>query len=272
MKKVIVIVLAISIFLYGGLSLAKDDLELRIFRIKYGLAADLSEVVNNLKSPEGKISIDRHTNSFIVVDRPEYLERMSQVLGELDKQPPQVELRVMIAEVSSSALTEIGITSRNVIIPQPKLRASLDFLSTRKDTSVKSDMSIRTISGHPAKLQVTKDMVYEKEVVRFADGHEVVNYDREPVGDFLEVLPRVNNDETINVILRPSSTSLEGEHDIYEKSILTQVNLRAGDALVIGGLDSSKEVSSSVLGEEISRGSKSEGKKVVMFLTAGIVN
>jgi len=276
MRKSIVIALAVFLFLCGALSLAADELELRIFKIKYGLAGNLFEVVNNLKSPKGKVSVDRHTNSFIVLDKPEYLERMAQVLDELDKEPKQVELRVMIAEVATSALTEIGITSSSVIIPKSKLRASLDFLSIRNDTSVKSEMRVRTISGHPAKLQVTKDMVYEEEAVRFADGGETVNYAREPIGDFLEVLPRVNDDETINVVLRPSSTSLEGEGDIYEKSVLTQINLHPGDTLVIGGLDSDKKVtrerSAPGTGVALSQGTKSGGKKMVIFLTADIVD
>ena len=274
MKKIII--LSFFIFLLFFTCRAQDNLEVKIFKINYGSAEALIEVANSLKGPQGKVSFDCHSNSLIVMDVPEYLEKISQVLKNLDVQQKQVELRVAIIEATDSALEEMGISRAQVIIPSFKINAILGFIKSHQDAQVSSQMLVRTISGQPAQIQVAKDAVYEEEVIRFPDGTQTASYIREPVGEFLEATPRVHSDnETITVTLRPSSSSLQDDSTIYEKSIFTQVNINDGDTIVIGGLDADTSIrkqDTSLFGSPFFKREKKENKKTVMFLTVRILD
>jgi type II secretory pathway component GspD/PulD (secretin) len=134
-------------------------------------------------------------------------------------------------------------------------------------------MTVRTLSSQPAVLQVTTDEVIGARSVMLENGAIVTSPEREPIGDFLEVLPRVNNDNTIDVVLRPSVSTLERGAP-SERTILTEAVINSGDTIVIGGVETEKETvqrSQSAFGIPLSKKSKNQERQVMMFLTAKIV-
>jgi type II secretory pathway component GspD/PulD (secretin) len=243
--------------------------ELKVLKIEHGSAQSLFEVADSLKSEQGKISFDQNSNSLIVFDCPENIERIAQVIKGIDIREKQVEIKVLVIEASERFLEDIGVSYSQVIIPQGKFAAIVDLIKESKETSTRTSMMVRTLSNRPALLQVTTDEVIGTEFVIFSNGTEITTPVREPIGSMLEVLPTVNNDGSINVVLRPTVSSMEKLGTPSERSIITQVVLDDGDTVAIGGAQVQKGRSKKGL---LSGKSSEENKKVEMFLTAKIVD
>lgn len=78
-------------------------LQLRQFRVNYAAASELAVVIaggqSMLLSERGTIQVDERTNTLIAHDTPQRLEKLAQLLAELDIPPRQVliESRVVVA-------------------------------------------------------------------------------------------------------------------------------------------------------------------------------
>lgn len=275
MRIALVLALIVSFLLLGGASQAQD-LEMKIFTIQHTNAQSISSVARSLKSEEGSVTYDPNTNKLIVVDYPQNIQRIESVIGSIDKVQKQVEVQVVVADVTDTLLRDIGLYSGQVIIPRGDFRAVLHLLDTDKSSNIRSQMTVKTLSNQPAQLMVSKDEIIGREITYYKDGTRVTTPIRKPIGDFLEVIPSVNNDGTITVVLRPTVSTFEERRIPYERSIITQVIVNDGDTIAIGGMNSSQQrtenTSVSILGIPLRSETRNEDKKVVMFLTATIVD
>jgi type II secretory pathway component GspD/PulD (secretin) len=248
--------------------------ELKIFKAEHGNAESLYEVASSLMSQEGKASLDRNTQSIIISDCPWNLERIAQVLGAIDVQEKQVEIKVLVAETTERLLSDIGITAGQVIIPQAEFGAVIRLLEGDKDTSIRSEMTVKTLSNQPATLQVTTDEIIGTNLVIIKDEAAVVSALRKPVGNLLEVLPRVNNDGTINITVRPSVSEMQENGVPSESAFFTQVVVNNGDTISIGGVQAQRESVEkrrAFFGIPLSQRTETKKKAVVMFLTAKVI-
>jgi len=274
MKKVLAFLFILLLFAAAAFCQA-DSLELRIFKVKYGNSQAILEAAHNLKSNDGRVSFDAGSRSLIVYDYPQNLERIASVVSSLDVRERQVEIKVMVAEATSDLFTSIGVRPGTVVIPQARFRAVAKFLESSKDTRISTSMMVRTVSNRPAMIQVAADEVIGNEVVLYRDGREVITPLREPIGSFLEVLPSVNEDRTIKVILRPSLSSIDERGAPEQRTVLTEALINDGDTVVVGRLDSSSqgvEREQTALKTPLSRKASTQEKKIVMFLTAKIID
>jgi type IV pilus secretin PilQ/predicted competence protein len=69
----------------------------------------IDKLVAKLISPTGKIALDVRTNSLIVTDTAEVLDKIQKVLNEVDIPAPQVILDVHVVEVDKSLLSDQGV-------------------------------------------------------------------------------------------------------------------------------------------------------------------
>jgi general secretion pathway protein D len=60
----------------------------RIFPLKYSQASSLKEIISDLSSPEGKANVDTTGNSIVVTDIPAVLDRIEEVISQLDTETP----------------------------------------------------------------------------------------------------------------------------------------------------------------------------------------
>lgn len=250
------------------------DLEMRIFKIKYRSPESLYEAANNLKSANGRVSFDSKTNSIIALDYPANIERIGDLIDMLDVREKQVEIKVEIIETTAEFLDGMGIKAAKVVIPAEKFLAIADLIKTDKSTKTSSEMTVRALSNQPAYIGVVSDAAIDQEVVVLEDGTQVVQPLRQSIGKTLEVIPRVNDDGMISLILRPTLSTLEEGATPYERTVLTRVEVADGDTVAIGSFDENQEASESadtLFGIPVFSGSQTEGKKVVMFLTAYII-
>jgi type IV pilus secretin PilQ/predicted competence protein len=80
-------------------------------RISYAKAAELSDVVKRAGalSARGSINVDLRTNTMIVKDLPRFLDRVRELIAELDRPTPQVEIEARIVVTSRNFTRDLGI-------------------------------------------------------------------------------------------------------------------------------------------------------------------
>lgn len=72
-------------------------------------AKGIDLVVASLLTRNGRVTLDLHTNSLIVTDTVENLERIEAVIAEIDRPSPQVVIEVYLMEVKKNILSDQGV-------------------------------------------------------------------------------------------------------------------------------------------------------------------
>lgn len=93
-----------------NLTLKQEPLVTKVFLISYASTTELSKILNEYITKErGKISEDTRTNSLIVKDTPDVIEKVRKIIETLDTQTPQVLIESKIIEVNETYAKEIGL-------------------------------------------------------------------------------------------------------------------------------------------------------------------
>lgn len=271
-------IIVIAAVLFANLvtisSARQNDLEMKVIKVRYQDAGALYPAVLHLNSKRGTTTLHTQTNSLVIRDWPRNIAQIEQVLGELDKRLSQIELKVLVFEVNSSLLRDLGLSLEKNIIPADRYDETIQLIEKSGYSELSSEMSVRTLSGQPAKIQTATQMMLPMVIYSSKGNTLVTTWDeRRPVGDVLEVYPRANKDGTITVTVIPSIGDIGDNYTLYERSILTRETLESGETIVLGELDVSEDtrqdegipgVNPSVYTERLKE------KRVVMFLTATI--
>jgi type IV pilus assembly protein PilQ len=80
-------------------------------RVSYAKAVELSDVLKKAGalSARGSINVDTRTNTMIINDLPMFLDRARQLIAELDRPTPQVEIEARIVVTSRNFTRDFGI-------------------------------------------------------------------------------------------------------------------------------------------------------------------
>ena len=80
-----------------------------IIPVNYASAEEMAERLKAVLSDRGSVSVDSRTNSLLVKDTAENLDRARALVARLDTQTPQVLIEARIVEVSSTFARDLGI-------------------------------------------------------------------------------------------------------------------------------------------------------------------
>jgi type IV pilus assembly protein PilQ len=85
------------------------ELMVQLVPVNYARADDMSGRVKEILSERGNVTIDARTNTLIVRDLPENMQRIRSLVASLDMQTPQVLIEARIVEANIRHQREIGI-------------------------------------------------------------------------------------------------------------------------------------------------------------------
>jgi type IV pilus assembly protein PilQ len=85
------------------------DLETRVKRLNYAKAEDIIDSLEDLKTVRGTVVQDVRTNSLILTDIADSLDKMMNLITTLDIPQPQVEIEARIVSAARDFAREIGI-------------------------------------------------------------------------------------------------------------------------------------------------------------------
>ncbi len=88
-----------------------EPLVTKVFLINYATLADISKIIKDYITPQrASIQIDERTNSLIIRDTVDSIERIKKIVETLDNQTPQVLIEAKIVEANESYSKRIGLT------------------------------------------------------------------------------------------------------------------------------------------------------------------
>jgi len=108
------IILCCSLALAGE---AKDgDLEMKVFTVNHGNPSEIEKVINDMKSPEGRVSVYEATNKVIVYDHPGNLQQIEKIIEQIDVAQKQVSIKVIVTECVDLEKNDLGFVLGRQII------------------------------------------------------------------------------------------------------------------------------------------------------------
>lgn len=262
------------------------EMETRVFHLDYLEAVDVLKSIVHTMSQQGKAEqgwrrvgdgggSDR--NSFIVVtDYPEALDRVAQVIAEMDRPSQQVLIQAKFVEVNvndedrfgidwklaagaASGKVDIGeeaafpLIFNNMVLGKvsfDKISASLELLSTQNRARVLASPEIMTLDNQRAKVEMGTDFPLREVTSDPRTGLVTYTWRTRTIPVALEVTPHVTSDGRITMYVKPNAeqiTGYTGSADeqrpiISKRTAETQITLADGEAAVIGGLIREGEV------------------------------
>lgn len=88
---------------------ALEPLRVRMFPISYAKVEDLEKRLKDFLGERGKAVGDARTNSLVVTDLPENMDRIAKLVSSLDTQPSQVLIEGKIVEATESFNRRVGV-------------------------------------------------------------------------------------------------------------------------------------------------------------------
>lgn len=87
----------------------EEGLVTRRIPVDFANAKEISENLKNMLSSKGKIAMDQRTNTLIVRDVAQNVERIASLVKSLDTRTPQVMIEARIVEARSGFSRELGV-------------------------------------------------------------------------------------------------------------------------------------------------------------------
>jgi type IV pilus assembly protein PilQ len=121
----------------------------KIFPLSFATTDEMKTIVDPYITPQrGRISLDQRTNSLIVRDTVDVIEKIRKVIETLDTQTPQILIEGKIVEANESFQKSIGLRSGlsfgyDPIAPKPDLGTGPGFtFSTAPNTSASTFLGL----------------------------------------------------------------------------------------------------------------------------------
>jgi type IV pilus assembly protein PilQ len=243
------------------------ELETAVIDIDNAHAEDLTESLETLLSPRGRVEVDSRTNSVVVRDIPKNILKVETLVASLDKPTKQIKIATKMVEVSTSKLQEFAIdwtingmkrtesgiyfhhsTTQNLNqVANPAgnflfstvqdgwdLEASISALIASGDGKIVAHPEVTTVDNKEARIQMGQKIP----IKQFDESGNVVITFQE-VGTLLRVTPHVTSENRILMTLIPERSTYEFDPNgiiINTSNAETNALVENGQTAVIGGL------------------------------------
>ena len=248
----------------------KEDLlplKTRVINVDNSNAEEIGDAIKNVVSQRGKIDIDLGSNTLIVNDIEQNLDKIEDIVKRLDTKHVQVEINAKIVEIDVEAKRELGInwnmlnlhkTDINAVgsmsvtegIPRSsgtiqigtvqswgEINSIIQALEEENKANIISNPRITTMDNREASILVGKEIPL---IVADEAGNPLTELTK--IGIMLRVIPHVNTDRTITLDLHPEVSELQTESTQQGGVIIstseadTRVQVANGETAIIGGL------------------------------------
>ncbi len=247
-------------------------------RILQTLGEDRVGAAQRLLDREVAVVAEEETNTVMISASPRYLDTLASMLEELDQEPPQVLVQVLLAEVDLNDDTTLGIdwswqvgsestvgtdfnisagivagnpAGFNVSVTGGDLSFFLRALQQQNRLQVLSRPQLLAVENVTSTLNIGERVPLITNS-RVTDENTTINtISYEDVGIQLEVTPHIGSDGTIRMELNPevssvgtSTTAISENAEapfINNRSANTTVTCYNGQTIILGGLISTRD-------------------------------
>jgi type II secretory pathway component GspD/PulD (secretin) len=247
---------------------ALATLATEVFKVRNTAASDISNSLKSVLSSRGTVTVDSRTNSVIVRDIDEGVQKAKNLIAILDKETDQIKISAQLLEVESGALKELGVDwtaipqlkgSSEMTIKQTANKVSdaignFTYATTQTDFDLNSTISALVsdrkarIVAHPeiTTMDNTEAFVQmgQRIPVKVFDQAGNIAIQLYEVGIMLRVTPHITAENRILMKLEPERSSYSFDPNgviINTSNARTSVVVNNGQTTVIGGLTSQEE-------------------------------
>ena len=252
------------------------ETEVGFYICEFAPAEVMVPIIEKFLTPDvGNIIIDERTNTLIYRDTAENLRVIERIINTLDQSSRQVYIKSIIAEVSLTKSTDTGIqwftetekvkvatdfgiksvpnelplqperpsgTGLGIGILDMNIDMAVSMLSSKNDLNLLSTPYLITLENHWATIEVGDQIPYQK-----LNEFGITSYEFKDATVKLKLRPQINNDSTITIYLEPQANFQQGFTPdgipiIATRSAKTQVVVKAGKTVVIGGIMQESDV------------------------------
>lgn len=229
-----------------------------------------SDMANILKSALNikKVTINESLNSMLIRDTKAMLSLVDKLVQSNDVKPAEVLFDVEILEVNRTKTEQLGFDYGGRIslaLPskhpageiadtafQDLLRQGLltlptftiNFFKQDVDAKMLANPRIRVLQDKKAKIHIGDKVPLRTSIIQDSYGQVRYSYEYKEIGVMLEVTPRINIDNSVNITMRLEVSSLgknmgtdaDPAYPISTRDAETTMLLRDGETAIIGGL------------------------------------
>lgn len=250
-----------------NLTLIEDDKIMRVMKVAY---SDASEVAMSIQGQLSSVRIQssRTTNSIILYGPPSDVDKLTEIIKELDAPPALIYFEIEILEIDSVDASNIGIDwgsnnqsqtfNLNLSEASPMYNSIDDQLGfrpwTRSSIQLTAQIKLLQESGKAKILARPSISTLENRTSRInaTDRYSVITGNSSypqyiDAGVQLDITAKIDANSEIVVTLNPKVTgvsgySKEGYPVITTREISSTVRLHDNETLVIGGLMRTEEI------------------------------
>ncbi|AMO46838.1 protein transport protein HofQ [Kosakonia oryzendophytica] len=244
--------------------------------LRYADAGELAKAGGAMLSPQGTITVDTRLNRLLVRDNKEGVAALEKWVTQMDLPVEQVELAAHIVTINEKSLRELGVKwglaqaestargqvgalSADLSVPAASTRVGfnigsinarlleLELSALEQKQQLEIIASPRLLASHrqPASIKQGSEIPYQ--VSSGESGRTSVEFKEAVLG--MDVTPTVLPDKRVRLKLRISQNmpgqilqQAGGETMAIDKQeIETQVEVKSGDTLALGGIFSQKQ-------------------------------
>jgi len=257
----------------------ESELQTLQLQPQYVPALMLKDALGAVLSKEGKVIVIDGENRVVAVDYPYYLRLARQVMDQVDRPRPQVRITAYIYDVGLQDFETLGLNWNNALKgsldgngdPQSSwaidtltkvpfdggavggamtffnmsdnfdLRATINALNTCKDSRLLADPNVVVVDNESATVAIISEIPFQQ-LTQTGQGGNIGTTAFREAGVKLNVLPRIAEDGTIQMVVEPEFSRLTGftpesqQPIIDRRSAKTTVRVMNGQTVVIGGL------------------------------------
>ncbi len=219
--------------------------EVDVIKVQYRRAAELVPIVQTMLSAEGTVTVSERTNSLVVVDTPEAIQRVHAYLEHFDQPVEQVRIRVRFdttgAEEEQAVATRGRYSTDDVSVATGgKRRDGVDISIADRERRQRSysESFVVAMSGSPAFILTGKEIPYQSGSPffrRYAPRSGTTTWQNVESG--FEVTPTVVGD-TVHLKIVPR-LAYDDRQDAVIRFFAAQTEVSAplGQWVEIGGVD-----------------------------------
>jgi type II secretory pathway component GspD/PulD (secretin) len=229
----------------------KPGLFVETVTLKFLDAKNLKPAIAGMSSDYGSISIDDKSNSLIVCDTKENLEKILAQIRKADRTPEQIMIEVVILDVQLGDAAEIGVdwdrffeTVRDqnyiqTLIPLTLTKNNIigivQALQQIRNVEILASPRILVTSGQEALIQSTEEIPYielSQTSGGGADAYAIASTEFKEAGITLKVKATVTDEQKILMTIEPEQSINTGEAGVGNTTLL----MENGQVLAMGGL------------------------------------
>ncbi|QOJ01704.1 MAG: hypothetical protein HRU70_14950 [Phycisphaeraceae bacterium] len=221
---------------------------------------------------------DENSNRLLIATSPRYMNKVMQLVEELDAAPPQVMIQVLLAEVTLDSEDTWGMDIRvgpfggenynaqslgggpgvasifgvgNMSVSSADFSLLIRALQVQGKLQVLSRPEVMVNNNKTANIQVGDNIAIATGTERTPQGSTRADVERQDVGITLQVTPSISNDGFVRMDINPKISTLTQKITqisedfsapvINQRNVETTVTVKDGQSVIIGGLIQSSD-------------------------------